>query len=231
MIKLNRKQQILLQTLFIAFFLILIIPLGHNKTFINLAFPNANSRSFLVGWIHFVVLVFAVYSFVKLRKSLIQLNSKWRYLLYLVIFIWLVTNIRTVIGEQLMSFRKGLNAIEFQFENSEINYHKDTLGMVHLDGHLKFQNFSSDTVIFKGIIRGKDFHLMYNDNIADIHFPNSELLKEQIKIPPLASYIYQLKQSKPLEINTLIYSNYNGTINIVDKLTIYSESQKRIFHY
>lgn len=231
MIKLNRKQQILLQSLFILFFLILIIPLGHNETFINLAFPNANSRSFPVGWIHFVVLVFAVYSFVKLRKSLIQLNSKWRYLLYLVIFIWLMTNIRTGIGEQLMSFRKGLNAIEFQFENSEINYHKDTLGMIHLDGHLKFQNFSSDTVIFKGIIRGKDFHLMYNDSIADIHFPNVELLKKQIKIPPMASYTYRLKHSTRLDINTLTNSTYSGTINIIGRLTIYKESKKKIFNY
>ena len=231
MIKLNKKNEILLQILFIVFFLILIIPLGHNETFINLVFPNADSKSFPVGWIHFVVLVFAIYCFVKLRKNLIQLRSKWRYVLYLVIFIWLMTNTRTVIGDQLMSYRKGLNAIEFQFKNSEINYHKDTLGIVHLEGHLKFRNFSSDTVVFKGIIRGKDFHLMYNDSIADIYFPNNELSTEQIRIPPMSSFIYQLKQSKNLEINTLTYSNYNGTINIIDRLTIYSGNQKRIFNY
>lgn len=231
MIKLNTKQQILLQTFFIAFFLVLTVPLGHNQTFINLAFPNANSRSFPIGWLHFSVLVFAVYAFVKLRKSLIQLKSKWRFVLYLVIVIWLMTNVRTIIGEQLMSHRKGLNSVDFQFEKSEINYQKDTLGMVHLDGDLKFHNYGSDTLAFRGIIHGKDFHLMYNDSIADIHFPNNEFSIEQIKIPPKTTYTYHLKQHKNLEINTLSYSNYKGTINIISKITIYSGSQKRIFNY
>ncbi len=211
--------------------MVLTIPLEHNQTFINLAFPNANSRSFPIGWVHFSVMVFAIYAFVKLRKSLIQLKSQWRFVLYLVVIIWLVTNVRTAIGEQLMSHRKGLNSVDFQFENSEINYRKDTLGMVHLDGDLKFHNYSSYTLVFRGIIRGKDFHLMYNGSIADIHFPNNEFSTEQIKIPPKASYTYQLKQSKSLDINTLNYSNYNGTINIISKLTIYDGSQRRTFNY
>jgi len=231
MIKLNRKHEILLQILFIAFFLILIIPLGNNETFINLIFPNANNRSYSVGWLNFVVFVFAVYSFVKLRKNLKQLNSKWRYLLYLVIFIWLITNIRNEIGEQLMSFRKGVSAVEFQIDNSEIQFQKDTLGMVYVNGHIAFRNFSSDTVAFKGVIHGEDFPLMYNDSIADIHFPNHKLLNEKIKIPPKSSYIYQIKFSTKLKINTLIYSTYNGTIKRIRKLTIYYGNKKKIFNY
>lgn len=231
MIKLNRKQEIYIQITAIVIFLVLLIPLANKESIISLVFSNSDIRSYLVGMITFVSFVFAVYSFIRLRINLKQLNSKWRYLLYLVILVWFMSNIRTVIGEQVMSFRNGLNAIVFLVDKSEIKYQKDTLGMVYADGHISFRNFSSDTVVFKGILHGDNFLLQNADSIADIHLPDNELSDKQIEIPPKSTYTYQVKFSTELEVNTLIDSKYNGSINRIRRFTIYSDNEKKIFNF
>ncbi|HKM44200.1 MAG TPA: hypothetical protein VJY12_01930 [Dysgonamonadaceae bacterium] len=159
------------------------------------------------------------------------MNSKWRYLLYFIVVIWIAGGIRTTIGEQIMSFRNGLSAIEFQFDNSEIKYRKDTLGMVHAEGHVFFRNFSSDTVVFRGVLHGENFGLLYNDSIADILVPVVNPLDKQIKIPPKSTKGYPIRFSKELEVNNLLHSTYNGSINKISRFTIYSDNDKRVFIY
>lgn len=230
MIKLNKIQEILLQMMFIVFFLVLLIPLANNETVINLIFPNINIHSYPIGYLYFVIFVFAVYSFMRLRKNLKELNSKWRYLMYLVIFIWLTSDVRAAVGERIMNYRNGLQAIELLVNKSEIKYQKDTLGRVYIDGHISFRNYSSHTVGFNGILHGENFLLQYNDSIADIHLPNNELPGKPIEIPPKSNYVYQVKLSTGLEVNTLMYSKYNGAINRIKKFTIYAGKEKRMFN-
>lgn len=230
MIKLNRKQEIYIEITIIILFLILLIPLANNETVINLIYPNSNIRYNSITGIFFVLFVFAVYSFVRLTKNLKQLNSKWRYLLYLFVLIWLMSNVRTVVGEQIMNFRNGLQAIELQVDNSEIKYQKDSLGMVHAKGHIYFRNFSSDTVAFKGILHGDNFRLHDDDSIADIHFPDIKLSDKQIKIPPKSTYVYHVRFSTGLEATSFFLSNYNGVINKIRRFTIYFDDEKKIFN-
>lgn len=231
MIKLNRKHEIYIQITTIVIFLVLLIPLANQENVISLIFTNSNTRSYAVAWIVFVSFVFAVYSFIGLRKKLKQLNSKWRYLLYLVVLVWFMSDIRPVIGEQIMNCRKGLNAIELLGDNSELKYQKDTLGMVYADGYISFRNYSSDTVVFKGILHAENFVLDFADSIADIHLPGNVQLDKQIEIPPKSTYAYQFRFSKKLEENTFIDSKYNRVINRIRKFTIYSDNEKKIFDY
>lgn len=136
MIRLSKKQEIYIQIGIISLLLIFLIPLPNNETIINLLFSKSITTSNSYYSINFVLFVFTVFAFLRLRKNLKQMNSKWRYLLYFIVVIWIAGGIRTTIGEQIMSFRNGLSAIEFQFDNSEIKYRKDTLGMVHAEGHV-----------------------------------------------------------------------------------------------
>ncbi len=130
-----------------------------------------------------------------------------------------------------MTFRHGLQAIELQFDKSEINYRKDTLGIVQAEGHITFRNYSSDTIAFKGILHGNNFLLDFADSIGDIVIPNNRFSDKQIKIPPKSIYSYPVKFNTELEINTFKYSNYNGTINKIRKFTIYSDNERTIFNY
>lgn len=231
MIRLSKKQEIYIQIGIISLFLIFLIPLPNNETIINLLFSKSITTSNSYYRINFVLFVFTVFAFLRLRKNLKQMNSKWRYLLYFIVIIWIAGGIRTTIGEQIMSFRNGLSAIEFQFDNSEIKYRKDTLGMVHAEGHVFFRNFSSDTVVFRGVLHGENFGLLYNDSIADILVPVVGLLDKQMKIPPNSTKTYPIRFSKELEVNNLLHSAYNGTINKISRFTIYSDNDKRVFIY
>lgn len=130
-----------------------------------------------------------------------------------------------------MSFRNGLGAVGFQFDNSEIHYRKDTLGMVHGEGHITFRNFSSDTVVFKGVLHGENFFRHFNDSVADILVPDVGSLDKHMKIPPNTTKAYPISFSKELEVNNLIHSTYNGSINIISRFTIYSDNDKKVFIY
>lgn len=230
MIRLNQKQEIYIQIGIIFLFLILLIPLPNNETVTNLLFSKSTTRSYLYKGIFFVLFVFTVYSFIRLRKNLKQMNSKWRYLLYFIVIVWIAGDLKATIGEQIMSLRNGFSAVEFQFDNSEIRYRKDSLGMVHGEGHLFFRNFSLDTVVFKGVLHGENFGLLlYNDSIADIVVPTVGSLNKEIVLPPKATKGYPIRFSKELEANTSNNSTYNGTINIIRRFTIYSDIDKRVF--
>ncbi|MDD2475460.1 MAG: hypothetical protein PHI32_06075 [Dysgonamonadaceae bacterium] len=230
MIKLSKKQEIYIQIGIISLFLILLIPLGNNETVINLLFPKSTIRPNSITGIFFVIFVFAVYSFLRLRKNLKQMDSKWRYLLYFIVIVWIAGDLKATIGEQIMSFRNGLSAIEFQFDNSEIQYRKDSLGVLHGEGHLFFRNFSSDTVVFKGVLHSENFGLLlYNDSITDILVPVVGSFDKEMKIPPKTIRGYPIRFSKELASNALNHSTYNGRINKIRRFTIYSDKDKWVF--
>lgn len=231
MIRLSKKQEIYIQIAIILLFLILLIPLPNNETVINLLFSKSTTSSNSYRVIFFVIFVFAVYSFIRLRRNLKQKESKWRYLLYFIVIIWIAGDLKVTIGEPIMSFRNGLNAIEFQFDNSEIQYRKDSLGVVHGEGLISFRNFSSDTVMFKGVLHGENFSPHYDDSISDILVPDVGPLNKEIVIPPKTIKGYPIRFSKELEVNSLIHSTYNGSIKKISRFTIYSDSDKKVFIY
>ncbi len=231
MIKLSKKQEIYIQIGIISLLLILLIPLPNNETIINLLFSKSITTSSSYYRINFVLFVFTVFAFLRLRMNLKQMNSKWRYLLYFIVIVSIAGGIRTTIGEQIMSFRNGLSAIEFQFDNSEIQYRKDSLGVLHGEGHVFFRNFSSDTVVFMGVLHGENFALLYDDSVADILVPVIDPLDMEMKILPKSTKGYPIRFSKELEVNTMIHSTYNGTINKIRRFTIYSDNDKKVFIY
>jgi len=232
------KQKISIQISAIIICMILLIPTVYGETVLNFILPTINFRTksgsgvFFVSNLYSVILLLvAVVSFLRLRDNLKKMNSNWRYLLYFIVIMWLTTNIRTIIGEKIMTFRKGLEAVELKFDKSEIRYEKDSLGIIHAEGKITFRNYSSDTVAFKGILYNENFGLMNEDKITDISFPivtSSE--KEQfIKIPPKTTYSYPVKFDSKLKVCNSTKSKYSGTINRITRFTIYSDNDKKTF--
>ena len=85
--------------------------------------------------------------------------------------------------------------------------------------------------MFRGVLHGENFGLLYNDSIADILVPVVNPLDKQIKIPPKSTKGYPIRFSKELEVNNLLHSTYNGSINKISRFTIYSDNDKRVFIY
>ena len=232
------KQRISVQIGLFTICLFLLIPTANNETILNFIIPTLRIGSKTGSGVFFVnfnlaLIIIAVVSFFRLRDNLKQINSKWRYLLYLLVFVWLTSNIQKGIGEKVMTFRKGFDVVELQFDKSEIKYNKDSLGIIHAEGKITFRNYGSDTVAFKGILYNENFGLMNEDKITDISFPiviSSE--KEQfIKIPPKTTYSYPVKFDSKLKVCNSTESKYNGTINRITRFTIYSDNDKKTFEY
>jgi len=236
--KMTFKQKISLQTGLLSICLVLMIPTANNETILNFMIPTLRIGSKTGSGIFYlnfnlVLLIIATFSFFRLRDNLKQINSKWRYLLYLLVFVWLTSNIQKGIGEKVMTFRKGFEVIELQFDKSEIKYNKDSLGIIHAEGNITFRNYSSDTVVFKGILYHENFGIINNDTISDIILPTetSTELEQYIKIPPKTTYSYPVKFDSKLKVCNSTESKYNGTINRITRFTIYSDNDKKTFEY
>lgn len=236
--QLTFKQRISIQIGLLTICLFLLIPTANNETILNFIIPTlrigakTSSAVFIVNF-NLALIIIAVVSFFRLRDNLKQINSKWRYLLYMVVFIWMSTDLKTEIGEKLMTFRKGFEVVELQFDKSEIKYNKDSLGIIHAEGNITFRNYSSDTVVFKGVLYNENFGLMDKDKIPDIILPteNSTEFEQYIKIPPKSIFSYPVKFDSKLNVCNSTESKYNGIINRIKKFTIYSDNDKKTFEY
>ncbi len=232
MARLSDHQKTYIQIALIVGFLILCIPLANNETVISLIYPGADVGYNSISGIFFVLFVLSVYAFVKLRKTLKQKKSRFRFLLYVIVAIWFLTGIRNAVGEQIMANRKGIQAIELLAERSKIKLKRDSLGIIHANGNIVFRNFSSDTVEFKGILHGENFRLRTGDSVADIHFPELNQVTSKIKLWPNSIHTYQFEVSKALlKQGGLPSSNYNRTIEGVGKFTVYSQDQKKTLEF
>ena len=232
------KQRISVQIGLFTICLFLLIPTANNETILNFIIPTLRIGSKTGSGVFFVnfnlaLIIIAVVSFFRLRDNLKQINSQWRYVLYIVVFIWLSTDLKTEIGEKVMTFRKGFEVVELQFDKSEIKYNKDSLGIIHAEGNITFRNYSSDTVVFKGILYHENFGIINNDTISDIILPTetSTELEQYIKIPPKTTYSYPVKFDSKLKVCNSTESKYNGTINRITRFTIYSDNDKKTFEY
>jgi len=230
------KQKISIQIGLFTICMFLLIPTANHETILNFIIPTLRIVSRTGSGVFFVnynlaLIIIAIFSFFRLRDNLKQINSQWRYVLYIVVFIWLSTNINTEVGEKVMSFRKGLNVVEFKTDKSELEFNKDSLGIIHAEGNLTFRNYGSDTIVFKGVLQGKDINLMYGDELADITFPdmNSSNKEKYIKISPKSTYSYPVKFDSKLKVCNSAQSNYNGTVNRITRFTIYSDNERKTF--
>ena len=230
------KQRISIQIGLLIICIFLLIPIANKETILNLIIPTfrigskSGSGVFFVNF-NLALIIVAVVSFFRLRDNLKQINSKWRYVLYIFVFVWIVTDIKTEVGEKVMTLRKGLDVVELQFDKSEIKYNKDSLGILHAEGNITFRNYGSDTVVFKGILYNENFGLMDKDKIQDIILPtiNSAELEQNIKIPPKSTFSYPVKFDSKIEVCNSTNSKYNGTINRMTRFTIYSDNDKKTF--
>ena len=215
---LNKKTGI--QVFIFLVCLVLLIPLANKESILNVIIPI---KSLPNGLTNLLVLIVSIVTFLKLRKSLKIKGTKWRYLLYIVVFMWVITNIPYQIGNNLMSLTSGLNAIEIQNDNSEINYTIDSLGVVNIKGHILFKNYSFDTLVFGGIIHDENFKLFVGDSIDDIVVFQSD----GIKLAPQSTRVFNVELKSKLSTFNSGNFNYNGTINRLKKFTVYSENERK----
>ena len=152
--------------------------------------------------------------------------------MYFVVFIWLATNIKAVVGEKVMSFRKGLQAIEFKFDQSKLNLRVDSLGIMHVQGEITFRNYGSDSVTFQVILHKEDFFFLER-NITDIILPEKVDAEsdKNIKIPPKTTLSYPVDIESKLTGLKIPTTKTSGSISIIQKITIISENERKTFEF
>lgn len=235
--KVPEKDEVILFIAILAVCLIARIPVANDEKLFEMLISDMNVS--VIYWyllskiavgIGMVTITVGIISFFHLNHLLTLRNSRYRYLLFVFIFIWLASNIKEKIGEQVMGLKNGIQAIGIDQERSEIKFRVDSTGVMHGKARFAITNFGNDTVICRIILYKENFG--FDDvefSISDIVLPDStsNYYNEKIIIYPSKDFIYHINYNTKL---TRYSSELYGKINI-DKLALISKGEKEIINY
>jgi len=235
-----KKERItlIIYILLILIGLIAMIPFSNGRNIIDIIFPALDRRTesnvfFVSNIVNIVLFLISTVCFLKLRDYLKKKKSKLRYILYVVIFLWLATNVKATIGSRLMSYGNGTKTIELIHDKSSLKYTVDSTGLLHAEGMLVFKNYSADTLSFSGILDKSNFGSLYDLKYPDIQIPISDGANSgnQISIPPLSTIQYPIDYNEKLVGGSRNGSNtVYGTINRITKFTVKSGNKSNILY-
>lgn len=235
-----KKERItlIIYVLLIFFGLIAMIPFSNGRNLIDLLFPTLDRRTesnvfFVSNIVNIVLLLISTLCFFKLRDYLKKKKSNWRYVLYVVIFLWFATTIKATIGDKIMSYGIGIKTIELLHDESSITYTVDSTGMFHAEGTLVFKNYSADTMFFSGILHKSNFTTIYTLNYPDIRIPLSDGAdsERQLSIPPLSTIHYPIEYTEKLMGGAGKYSNkLYGTIDRISTFTVIAGNKSNVLY-
>gem|GEM_PF-3124639 len=235
-----KKERIMLiiYILLIIIGLIAMIPFSNGRNIIDIIFSALDRRTesnmfFVSNIVNIVLFLISTVCFLKLRDYLKKKKSKLRYTLYVVIFLWLATNVKATIGSKIMSYGNGIQTIELLHDKSSIKFTVDSTGLLHAEGMLVFKNYSVDTMSFTGILDKSNFGSLDDLKYPDILIPISDGADfgNQITIPPLSTIQYPIDYNVKLVGGSRNGSNtIYGTINRITKFTVKSENKSNVLY-